>query len=134
MPNTTRGKKPYTWRNNKIEKLKEKCINFIFKHRVCYSSLNPDKVMINKLDALTFPNFYKSDFWEIIWLLKREDVKSEKIIPALELLKSKKLKDGNWILERTMNNMITSIGIINQSNTYVTRRANEVVEYYKNSP
>jgi hypothetical protein len=118
-------------RNNKIEVLKEKCINFILRHRVCYSSRNPDKIMISKLDVLTFPNFYKGDFLEILWLLKREDIKSEKLLPAIELLKSKKTTDGNWLLERTMNNMVTSIGKINQPNPFVTQRANEVLNYFE---
>ncbi len=87
--------------------------------------------MINKLDLLTFPNFYKGDFLEILWILKRERVKSEKLFPAIELLKSKKSIDGKWMLERTMNNMVTSIGKINQPSPFVTQRASEVLDYYK---
>lgn len=86
--------------------------------------------MINKLDYLTFPNFYKGDFLEILWILKREKVKSNKLIPALKLLKSKQTKDENWNLERQMNNMVTSIGTINQPNQFVSERAREVLEYY----
>ncbi|WP_299548998.1 hypothetical protein [Seonamhaeicola sp.] len=118
-------------RTDTVEILKEKCINFILKHRICYSSRNPDKIMINKMDLLTFPNFYKGDFLEILWLLKREGINSEKIFPAIELLKSKRSKDGKWMLERTMNNMVASIGKVNQPNPFVTQRANEVLDYYK---
>ncbi len=121
---------PNDRRNEKVELLKEKCISFILKHKVCYSSRNPDKIMINKLDLLTFPNFYKGDFLEILWLLKREQVESEELIPAIELLNSKKTKDGKWVLERTMNNMVTSIGKVNEPNPFVTQRANEVLKYY----
>ncbi|PRX56656.1 hypothetical protein [Flagellimonas meridianipacifica] len=122
---------PKDRRDDKVKTLKERCINFILKHRVCYSSRNPEKVMINKLDLLTFPNFYKGDFLEILWLLKREEVESEKLIPAIELLKSKKTKDGKWPLERTMNNMVTSVGKVNAPNPFVTQRANEVLTYYE---
>jgi hypothetical protein len=121
---------PIEKRNDRIEELKEKCINFILKHSVCYSSRNRNKIMVNKMDLLTFPNFYKGDFLEILWILKREGVKSEKLIPAIELLKSKKSKDGKWMLERAMNNMVTSIGKIDQPNPLVTRRANEVLNYF----
>lgn len=103
---------------------KEKCVT------VCFSSRSPNVIMINKLDLLTFPNFYKSDFLEILWLLKREEIKSEKLLPAIELLNAKKNSDGYWKLERIMNNMITSIGKTNQPNYYVTKRANEVLDYY----
>ena len=122
---------PKNKRNHEIELLKEKCINFVLKHKVCYSSRNPSKIMIKKMDLLTFPNFYKGDFLELLWLLKREEITSSEVKPALELLKSKQNASGKWELERTMNNIVTSIGKVNQSNEFITERANEVMEYYK---
>ena len=121
---------PKDLRNPVVMKLRQKCIDFILKHKVCYSSRKPSKIMINKLDLLTFPNFYKGDFLEILWILKREQVTSNELIPALELLQSKQQMDGNWALERKMNNMVVSVGEINQTNPFVTERAKEVTEYY----
>lgn len=123
---------PKNHRNDAILKLREKCINFILKHKVCYSSRNPSKVMIKKLDFLTFPNFYKGDFLEILWILKREGITSKELTPALNLLKSKQRNDGNWVLERKMNNMVVSVGQVNQPNQFVTERAKEVIFYYEN--
>jgi hypothetical protein len=122
---------PKDKRNFEVEQLKVKCINFVLMHKVCYSSRNPSKVMINKIDLLTFPNFYKGDFLELLWILKREEITSSEVMPALELLKSKQNVNGEWALERTMNNMVTSIGQVNKANEFVTERANEVIEYYK---
>lgn len=121
---------PKKLRSVEVQELRQKSINFILKHKVCYSSRNPSKVMINKLDLLTFPNFYKGDFLEILWILKREQVISPELIPALELLRSKQNGNGNWELERKMNNMVVSIGDVNQVNPYVTGRATEVLDYY----
>lgn len=123
---------PKRYRNEAVKKLRQKCINFILKHKVCYSSHNPSKIMIKKLDYLTFPNFYKGDFLEILWILKREEINSNDLIPALELLKSKQGSDGNWELERKMNNMVVSIGRVNQPNLFVSERANDVIGYYEN--
>lgn len=125
---------PKNRRNTEIEELKERCLNFVLKHKVYKSSRNPSKVMIKKMDLLTFPNFYKGDFLEILWILKREEIHSVALKPTLELLKSKQNENGEWELERTMNNMVTSIGQVNTPNEFVTERANEVVEYYKNMP
>jgi len=122
---------PKEKRNNETELLKEKCVNFVLKHKVCYSSRNPFKVMIKKMDWLTFPNFYKSDFLELLWILKREEINPSELKPALALLKSKQNVNGEWELERTMYNMVVSIGQINKPNEFVTDRANEVIEYYK---
>ncbi|MCT4580550.1 MAG: hypothetical protein N4A35_03960 [Flavobacteriales bacterium] len=121
---------PKTYRTPSIQSLRSKCIDFILKHQVCYSSRNPEHIMIKKLDQLTFPNFYKGDFLEILWILKRENVRSEKLEPAIKLLKSKQRKDGQFELERTMNNMITSVGKINFPNPFITERATEVLNFY----
>jgi hypothetical protein len=122
---------PKEQRTDAVEALKDKCIDFILKHRVCFSSRNPEKIMISKLDLLTFPNFYKGDFLEILWLLKREGVRSETLETAVELLRSKRTVNGEWLLERTMSNMITSVGKVNEPNAFVTHRANEVLNYYQ---
>ncbi|MEO1011878.1 MAG: hypothetical protein AAFX53_11270 [Bacteroidota bacterium] len=113
-----------------VKALRDKCIAFILKHKVCYSSHDPSRIMVNKMDLLTFPNFYKGDFLEILWILKREKIKSKELIPAIELLKSKRRDDGTWKLERKMNNMIISIGQLNQPNPFITKRAYDVLEYY----
>ena len=124
---------PKQYRNEAVMELRQKCVDFVLKHKVCYSSHNTSKLMIAKLDHLTFPNFYKGDFLEILWLLKREEINSGKLVPALQLLKSKKRSDGTWELERKMNNMVVSIGSVNQPNPFVTKRAKEVLDYYDNS-
>ena len=120
---------PRQSRTDEINDLLERCIQFVQLHKVCYSSRKEDKIMIKKMDLLTFPNMYKSDFLEILWLLKREKVQSD-IEPALNLLKSKQLSDGNRKLERTMNNMVTSIGQVDKPNQFVSERAREVLEFY----
>lgn len=85
------------------------------------------------MDLLTFPNMYKSDFLEILWLLKRESIVSEALKPALTLLESKQQENGYWHLEKMVHNMVVSIGQLNQPNTFITNRATEVLEYYKNT-
>lgn len=123
---------PKQARTEEITELLDRCIRFVLLHKVCYSSHNPDKIMIEKMDLLTFPYMYKSDLLEILWLLKREEVKSDNLKPALYLLKSKQQKNGYWYLEKKVHNMVTSIGELNQPNQFITNRANEVLDYYKN--
>ncbi len=121
---------PKKSRNASINKLLDKCIKFILLHNVCYSSHHKNKIMIKHIDKLRFPNMYKSDFLEILWLLKRENVRSENLRLAIDLLKSKRLSCENWNLDRKVNNMITSIGEVNQPNQFVTKRAKEVLDFY----
>lgn len=123
---------PKKQRTKDIEELRDKCVDFIFKHKVCFSSRKPDRIMVKKMDLLTFPNMYKSDYLEILWVLKREGIKANELKPALELLKSRQNADGSWNLERKMNNMTTSIGAIDRPNLFVSERAEEVLGYYEN--
>ncbi len=121
---------PKKSRNRSINQLLDKCINFILLHNVCFSSHRKNKIMIKDIDKLTFPNMYKSDFLEILWLFKRENIRSENLNSAIDLLKSKRLSIGNWNLEKIVNNMTTNIGDINQPNQFVTKRAKEVLDFY----
>ncbi len=122
---------PKQSRTKETQDLLDRCIRFVLLHQVCYSSHKPANIMIQKMDLLTFPNMYKSDFLEILWLLKREDVISKELNQALKLLKSKQQEDGYWHLERVVHNMIVAVGQLNQPNEFITNRANEVLEYYK---
>lgn len=121
---------PAKSRTKEILELRDKCVHFILKHHVCFSSHSPDNFMIDKIDRLTFPNMYKSDFLEILWLLKREKIKSEQLTKAIRLLKSKQQKDGTWNLERKVNNMVVSIGEPEKYNPFVTNRAKDVLKYF----
>ncbi len=121
---------PQKTRSRSINMLLEKCIDFILLHNVFLSSHHKDKVMVKDIDKLTFPNMYKSDFLEILWLLKRENIRSEKLKPAVNLLKSKRMPHGSWNLENKVNNMVTSIGETSRPNYFVTRRAKEVLNFY----
>ncbi|MEL7586923.1 MAG: hypothetical protein AAGU19_09430 [Prolixibacteraceae bacterium] len=121
---------PKTFRTDAVNALMEKCIRFILLHRVCYSSHRADRIMIKGMDQLSFPNMYKSDFLEILWLLKREQVRSEQLYPAIDMLKSKRLPSGEWNLERKISNMTAGVGEINTPNSFITQRAAEVLDFY----
>ncbi|MBN2051817.1 MAG: hypothetical protein JW760_15300 [Spirochaetales bacterium] len=121
---------PAPARTPAAEDILKRCVDFILLHRVCFSSRRPEKLVIRNIDRLTFPNMYTGDFLEILWLLKREGVRSERLDAALELLESKRLADGTWNLERKVNNLVTSIGVVDRPNEFVTERAREVMEYY----
>lgn len=118
-------------RNEAAKKLLNRCIEFVLLHRVCFSSNKEGKYLARDIDKLVFPCMYHSDFLEILWLLKRENVRSENILPALQLLRSKQQPDGIWNLEKKISNMAASVGAENKPNEYITKRAIEVLEFYQ---
>jgi len=52
------------------------CIDYILLHEVYYSSLDREQFLHAYMEKLTFPTSYRSDFFEVLWLLIRERVKS----------------------------------------------------------
>jgi hypothetical protein len=121
---------PKNKRSKNAKKLIENCIDFILQHKVCFSSHNNSNFLHTNIKKLTFPNMYQGDYLEILWLLKREKVKSVHINKALDLLKSKMKPDLTWKIERPIRNMIIPIGKRNGGNEFITERAREVIDYY----
>jgi hypothetical protein len=120
---------PRIQRTKEAQQLIENCIDFVLHHEVCFSSHHGDKFLQRDIGQLTFPNFYKSDFLEILWLLAREKVHDRKMSRSLQLLRSKMKDGGFWELEKSMN-IIVSTGQKDCVNAFVTERAAEVLDYY----
>jgi hypothetical protein len=120
---------PKTQRTQEAQQLIENCIDFVLHHEVCFSSHHSGVFLHRDISKLTFPNFYKSDFLELLWLLAREGVRDRRTSPALELLRSRMKGGGAWELEKPMNTIV-SIGQKDCANAFITERAIEVLDYY----
>ncbi len=120
---------PKIQRTKEAQQLIENCIDFVLHHEMCFRSHHRDEFLHRDIGKLTFPNFYKSDFLEILWLLAREEVHDRKMSRSLELLRSKMKDGGFWELEKSMN-IIVSIGQKDCANAFITERATEVLDYY----
>jgi hypothetical protein len=120
---------PKIQRNKKAQQLMDNCIEFVLHHEVCFSSHHRDRLLHRDIGKLTFPNFYKSDFLEILWLLAREKVHDRRMSRALALLRSKMKSGGFWELEKPMN-VLVSIGQKDRANVFISERATEVLDYY----
>ncbi|NCB03409.1 MAG: hypothetical protein EOM67_14825, partial [Spirochaetia bacterium] len=70
---------PRDQRSKNAKILMQRCIDFILLHEVCFSSHNKEEYLHSYMEKLTFPNLYRSDFLEVLWLLKREEVCCEPI-------------------------------------------------------
>lgn len=118
---------PKRKRSENCNKLIKKCIDFILLHDVCFSSHNKEKFIQKSIDKLTFPNMYNSDILEILWLLKREDVKSKKMNRAIKIVKDKIYKDGTWKIEKRIKNLVVPIGRSNYGNYFITKRVKTII-------
>lgn len=121
---------PKDRRSENAKKLMKSCIEFILLHEVCYSSKNPEEFVNKIIKDLTFPNMYKADFLEILWILKREEIRSKKMEKALRILESKMSNDGLWTMERSMRKMIIPFSKKKYGNALINERAKDVYSYY----
>jgi hypothetical protein len=124
---------PKNRRSKNAKALIKKCIDFILLHEVCFSSHNKSDFLHTNIKKLTFPNMYQGDFLEILWLLKREKVKSVYMKKALDLLRKKMQPDGTWKIERQIAKLIIPLGNRSHGNEFLTQRAGEVLDYYGRS-
>lgn len=116
--------------SKKAEVLKQKCIEFILLHKVCFSSHDESKLLNPMIGRLTLPNMYKADVLEILWLLCRENIQSDQMQAAIELLNSKMKADGTWELERQVSDLIVPITKKKLGNDLITKRAKQVIDFY----
>jgi hypothetical protein len=120
---------PKEQRTAEARQLIDQCVEFILLHEVCFASHKPDAFIHAHAGKLTFPNFYKSDFLEVLWLLAREAVRDKRLNRAVELLHSRRRADGTWGLERHANTIVP-VGRIGLANDFITDRAIRVLDFY----
>ncbi|MGL5540978.1 MAG: hypothetical protein ACRDBX_05005 [Erysipelotrichaceae bacterium] len=121
---------PRSLRSATVVQLRNKCIDFILLHEVCFQSHHPTQYLHTNIKYLTFPNMYQSDVLEILWLLTREGIVDERMNKAIALLKEKQLPDGTWRIEKPNFRMVISLGKTSVGSQYVTQRAKEVLKYW----
>lgn len=120
---------PMTERSREAQQLLENCIEFVLHHEVCYGSHRRDEFLHRDIGKLTFPNFYKGDFLELLWLLAREGVRDKRTARSLKLLRSKRQKNGAWILEKAANTIVP-VGEEGRPNAFIAERASAVLDFY----
>ena len=120
---------PKPQRSAQAQRLLDNCIAFVLQHEVCFRSHAGDEFLHRDIGRLTFPNFYKSDFLEILWLLAREGVHDAKMSRSLDLLLSRMKDCGTWELEKSLN-IVEPIGRPGCANPFITERAAAVLDYY----
>jgi hypothetical protein len=120
---------PKTQRTRAAQQTIDHCVDFVLQHEVCFSSHHPDKFLHPEISKLTFPNFYHSDFLELLWIMAREEVNDGRLSRALDLLRSRMKNGGTWELEKSLNAIVPS-GQKDRINLFISERANEVLDFY----
>jgi len=96
---------------------------FFLTHRVFHSSHTPEKLLHPHINAIAFPTFVYGDFLEILTTLLQLGIHDARMQEAFDLLKSKRLPNGRWKLERDVSRMHVRLGRIRRESKWATYRA-----------
>lgn len=121
---------PIEARNLTTEELVKKAVDFILLHHVCFRSHSLHDFIHKSIQYLTFPNMYHSDFLEILWILKKANIKSDVVVDAVRLLREKMGKGGDWEIEKRIPDLVIPIGKLGIAEELISERAKEVLVYY----
>ena len=121
---------PAARRSVNAKRLLSECIDYVLLHDVCFSSHDKSEYLHPSICKLSFPHMYKSDFLEILWLLKREGVRDKRLGKAVNLLKDKQIDEGRWQADRGTVKLAVPFGNRKYADEFITERANEVLDFY----
>ncbi|MBU1093950.1 MAG: nitrogen fixation protein NifH [Firmicutes bacterium] len=113
--------------NRKIEELSE----FLLIHHIYKKSHDLKTIAKPGWTKFGFPLMYQTDVLEIVDIFRQLEIRDERLRDALDLIQSKETIEG-WQLESTMNGkMLIDIGQKMRPCEYLTRRAQNVLKYYR---
>jgi len=90
--------------NNKIDEMAE----YFLTHHIYKKSHNLSEISRPGWLKFGFPLMYQTDILELLEMFVFLGIKDERLIDAVEIIKSKQLPDGTWKLENSNNGKIRS--------------------------
>ncbi len=86
----------HDYRIEDIKKAEKKAIKFLLKHKL-YQSHRTGETVDKKMLMLSYPSRWKYDILRVLDYFQKADIKYDRRMqPALDILMSKKRKDGRW--------------------------------------
>lgn len=113
--------------NKKLDELAE----YFLKHHIYKKSHNLSEISRPGWLKLGFPLMYQTDILELLGLLTDLRIEDPRIHDAIEIIKSKQMKDGMWKLENSFNGR-TIVDIEKKSlpSKWITLKALKVLKEY----
>lgn len=122
----------HDYRNEEILKAEKKAISFLLKHKL-YQSHRTGEIVDKKMLMLSYPSRWKYDILRALDYLQKADVKYDKRMqPALDILISKKRKDGKWPVQHKHSGQIHfEMEKTGEASRMNTLRALRVLNHFK---
>jgi hypothetical protein len=123
---------PSAERSPEVRRTIDQGVEYFLKHHIYKKSRNLTKVSKPGWLNFGFPLMYQDDVLEMIEILAKLKVKDKRLESAIELVESKKSKEGKWILENTFNGrFFVNIEQKGKPSKWITLKALQVLEFYR---
>jgi hypothetical protein len=123
---------PPTERTAEAKRSIEQGVEYFLKHHIYKRSHNLEKVARPGWLKFGFPLMYQDDVLELLEILAKLNIKDKRLESAIELVESKRNKEGKWILENTFNGrFFTNIEQKGKPSKWITLKALQVLKFYR---
>ncbi|HCP15231.1 MAG TPA: nitrogen fixation protein NifH [Peptococcaceae bacterium] len=117
--------------NHKINEMAE----YFLKHHLYKKSHHLNEVSRPGWLKLGFPLMYQTDILELLGIFKDLKISDPRLEDAIEIIKSKQLKDGKWLLESSSNGkMLVRIEKKGAPSKWITLRTLKVLTEIQTAP
>jgi hypothetical protein len=123
---------PVAERSAEVKRSIEQGVEYFLKHHIYKKSRNLEKVSKPGWLKFGFPLMYQDDVLELLEILAKLNIKDKRLESAIELVESRRNKDGKWLLENTFNGrFITNIEQKGKPSKWITLKALQVLKFYR---
>jgi hypothetical protein len=123
---------PPTERTEDVSRTIEAGVEYFLKHHIYKKSHDLTKVSKPGWTKFGFPLMYQDDVLEILEIMAKLGVKDKRLESGIELVESKRNKEGKWILEQTFNGrFFANIEQKGKPSKWLTLKALQVLKYYQ---
>jgi len=123
---------PLAERSSDVSRVIEQGAEYFLTHHIYKKSHDLTKVAKPGWLKLGFPLMYQDDVLEILEILAKLKVKDKHLEQAVEIVESKRNREGKWILENTFNGrFITDIEQKGKPSKWITLKALQVLKFYR---
>jgi hypothetical protein len=118
-------------RSRETAKKIDELVEYFLKHHIYKKSHNLDAISRPGWLRLGFPLMYQTDILELLEIFADLKIRDPRLQAALDILKSKQMKDGRWKLESSNNGkMLVNIEKKGQPSKWITLKALKVLKEY----
>ncbi len=119
-------------RNDAVKEKISQLAEFLLKHHIYKKSHDLSKTSRPGWLKPGFPLMYQTDILEILEILTDLGYHDPRIQGAIDIIKSKKNKEGRWILENTFNGkMLEDIEQKGKESKWITLKALKIISHYE---